>query len=103
MSSDCQGFGKPQGSGVRVTRVRGFCKGYSRVTFYFKSNFIWFQNFISQNSRGMWVRVPRVRVLESQGQGQPGDTPELPLPITIHVNNDHISRIVPKTYSITRK
>ena len=63
--SDGQGFGKPQGSGsgfsypcktLTLGKDQGFCKGYSRVTFYFKSN------FISQNSMGMWVRVPRVRV-----------------------------------------
>ena len=49
-SSDGQGFWKPQGSGIRVkrvrVRVRGFCKGYSRVTLYLKSNFIWLQNLI---------------------------------------------------------
>ena len=52
-----QGFEKPWGSGVRVTRVRvrvrifipltrvrGFFKGYSKVNFCLMKIFIWLQN-----------------------------------------------------------
>jgi hypothetical protein len=65
ISSDGQGLDDPQGyegKGTKgkgqgqdfhtlakplpLTRVRGFCKGYSRVTFYLKSHFIWLQKLM---------------------------------------------------------
>ena len=51
MGKDTKGEGKGQdfhtlAKPLPLSRVRGFCKGCSRVTFYLKSNFIWLQKLI---------------------------------------------------------